>query len=360
MFLEEHGSNSHTLTRITAKADSMVKLILRVSNRHGGLCEANLMRLFHAFLMSHINYIAAAHRWERKEQRKLDAIIRKCVKKVLGLPNNTNEEKLKALGMHNTFNEIAEAQQTAQAARLSSSKAGRRILEFLGCEPTLVADKKIQLPAKLREQITVSQIPRNVHPLYNVGRRVARARSLLSSAATTPELVAFVDAAQYPGTPNFVVAVTDLDGKLLTAASLRDTTPARAEQAAIALAVAIPTRTCIFTDSRAAVRAFMTGSVCEQAAHILTKISNSTAIDGHITWFPAHMGKDVHPVIPNANEYAHARARALSHRDGHSASNLGEGLQQLDSLLTFNEICKHYQLSRRRFPLPHPQLSRAQ
>lgn len=360
MFLEEHGSNSHTLTRIAAKAESMVKLILRVSNRRGGLCEANLMRLFHAFLMSHINYIAAAHRWERKEQGKLDAIIRKCIKRVLGLPNNTNEEKLKALGMHNTFSEIAEAQQTAQAARLSSSKAGRRILEFLGCEPTMVADKKIQLPPKLREQITVSQIPRNVHPLYNVGRRAARARSLLSSAAATPELVAFVDAAQYPGTSNFVAVVTDLHGKILTAASLRDTTPARAEQAAIAMAVAIPMRTRIFTDSRAAARAFMTGSVCEQAAHLLTKRPHCTEIDGHITWFPAHMGKDVHPVIPNANELAHARARELSHRDGQSASNFGDGIRQLDSLLTFNEICKNYQLARRSFPLPHPQLSRAQ
>lgn len=119
-------------------------------------------------------------------------------------------------------------------------------------------------------------------------------------------------------------------------------------------------RTRIFTDSRAAARAFMTGSICEQAAHILTKRPNCTEIDGNITWFPAHMGKDVHPVIPNANELAHTRARELSHRDGQSASNFGDGIRQLDSLLTFNEICKHYQLARRSFPLPHPQLSRTQ
>ncbi|KAH6928320.1 hypothetical protein HPB50_014247 [Hyalomma asiaticum] len=93
--------------------------------------------------------------WKTKEDGEMDANIRNGIKKAWVFLYSTNEERPKFLGTNNTFNEIVKAHQSAPAARPSSSKAGWCILEFLGCEPPMVADKKIQTPLQLREQITV-------------------------------------------------------------------------------------------------------------------------------------------------------------------------------------------------------------
>lgn len=66
---------------------------------------------------------------------KLDVIVRKTVKKALGLPVRTHTENLLALGVHNSTAETAEAQQRSQLARLSTTMAGRRILGELGFNP---------------------------------------------------------------------------------------------------------------------------------------------------------------------------------------------------------------------------------
>ncbi|KAM7314098.1 uncharacterized protein ISCGN_003883 [Ixodes scapularis] len=59
-------------------------------------------------------------------------------------PHVTDEvstERLMQLGVHNTLEEIIEAQETAQLARLSCSPAGRKILAVLGLNPKLVAER---------------------------------------------------------------------------------------------------------------------------------------------------------------------------------------------------------------------------
>ncbi|KAH7939078.1 hypothetical protein HPB52_005384 [Rhipicephalus sanguineus] len=88
----------------------MAELINRIANKSAGLFEENLCRLFHASLMSHINYVAAAYLWQKGDVGRLDVIIRRCVKQVLGLPGNTRTTKLYKLCIHNTFNETVEAQ----------------------------------------------------------------------------------------------------------------------------------------------------------------------------------------------------------------------------------------------------------
>lgn len=90
--------------------------------------EDNLLRLFHAFLMSHVHYVASMHHWLAAEREKLNVLIRKTVKRALGLPIRTSTEGLLALGIHNTLDEIIEAQRTAQISRLSVTRAGREIL----------------------------------------------------------------------------------------------------------------------------------------------------------------------------------------------------------------------------------------
>lgn len=308
--------------------------------------------------MSHINYIALAHKWSRRDEARLESIIRKNIKKVLGLPQSTSTEHLLALGVHNTFSEIVEAQQVAQVARLASTEAGRQLLAHIGIRSPIARQRECALPIKVREMYTVSQVPRNMHPQYNCGRRKARARALLQTAATIEDNVAFVDAAQYAASNHFVSAATSLRGELLTSLTLKNSDADKAEQVAVAIAMATTNRSTIYTDSRAATRAFMKGSVCKEAARVLSAASWTGK--KHIIWFPGHVGSDAHETIPNANELAHSQARGLTHRAGSGHSEAEGGQWQRDPLLTFNEVCKHYQLGRRKFPLPHPHLNRPQ
>lgn len=359
MIIEANGSNAASITRISKKAEAMAKLINRVANKRGGLSEENLRRLFHAFLMSHINYIAPAHMWQKGDENRLDVIIRRCVKQVLGLPGNTRTVKINELGIHNTFNEIVEAQKLSQLVRLSSTEAGRRLLVHLGLKSPVTEQRQCQLPEELRAKFTVSPIPRNMHPAHNVGRRQARARALLSTAAAMEDNVAFVDAAQYGRSDHFVSVVTTLKGDHLSSLTLLHANADRAEQVAVALALAATNRTAIYTDSRAAARAFMTGSVCREAARVLSAANWTDK--KHIIWFPAHVGRHVHGTILNANELVHSRARGLTFHAGENHSEAEDAnWYYRDPLLTFHEICKHYHLERRKFPLPHPHLNRAQ
>lgn len=359
MVIQANGHNDASITHISKKAEAMAKLINRVANKRGGLSEENLRRLFHAFLMSHINYVAPAHLWQKGDVRRLDVIIRRCVKQVLGLPGSTRTTKLNELGIHNTFKEIVEAQKVSQIVRLSSTEAGRRLLAHLGLQSPVTQESPRQLPEELRAKFTVLPIPRNMHPTHNVGRRQARARALLSTAAAMEDNVAFVDAAQYGYTDHFVSVVTTIKGEHLSSMTLLNSNADRAEQVAVALALAATDRTAIYTDSRATARAFMTGSVCREAARVLYAANWSDK--KHIIWFPAHVGRHVHGTILNANELAHSRARGLTFRVGENHSEAEDVTRYFrDPLLTFTEICKHYQLERRKYPLPHPNLNRAQ
>lgn len=103
------------------------------------------MRLSHAFLMSHITYVAAMHCWQNHEKAELHLLIRKSIKCMLGIPMNASPERPMQLGVHNTLEEIIKAQHTAQTARLSSLPAGREILAFLGCNPSLEKERKVGL-----------------------------------------------------------------------------------------------------------------------------------------------------------------------------------------------------------------------
>ncbi|KAH8018698.1 hypothetical protein HPB51_010525 [Rhipicephalus microplus] len=154
------------------------------------------------------------------------------------------------LGVHNTLDEIIEAQETAQLMRLSSTPAGRKILSILGLSPALVEDHRLQLPNEQRTAIQVSPFPRNVHPQHNLGRRRARAITLLKNIRNDPHSVCFVDAAQYGRSDKSSVISVNHMGSIINAASVRGSTPSRVEQLAVALALWDDSRSQIFTDSR--------------------------------------------------------------------------------------------------------------
>lgn len=128
---------------------------------------------------------------------------------------------------------------------------------------------------------------------------------------------------------------------------------------AIALALLDPQRTDIYTDSRSAARAFASGTVCKE---VFRTLANKELTQHTITWFPAHLGSKVGG-LSNVNELAHSQARGLTCRAGTCAAQPEESAPSLhfrDILSTFNEVTKHYQMGRRRFPLQHEKLSRPQ
>lgn len=72
------------------------------------------------------------------------------------------------------------------------------------------------------------------------------------------------------------------------------------------------------------------------------------------------MGLGVHPSVSNVNELAHNRAQEIKCRGGPGGSAGGFAESFKDPLGTFHEVTSHYQLSRRRYPLPHSKLTRPQ
>lgn len=112
------------------------------------------------------------------------------------------------------------------------------------------------------------------------------------------------------------------------------------------------------TDSRAAVRAYASGVISEKAADVL---SSRSVVNVHaVSWFPAHMGTGVHSTLPNVKELAHNRGREITCRGGPGGSGGGFAEGFRDPLGSFHEVTSHYQLPRRRYPLPHTKLTRPQ
>ncbi|KAH6932792.1 hypothetical protein HPB50_009491 [Hyalomma asiaticum] len=209
--------------------------------------------------------------WRRAELNKIDALLRKGLKAALRLPISTSNEKLMQLGLHNSAQEIFEAQRTAQIARLSSTLAGHKILQDANISPIYKPEEKSKLPKDVRAHLNVEPVPRNTHPVHNEGRRRDKIRKHNHSLWHNTHAL-FVDAAKYAGRQAYVAAVTDAEGKLLTAASVRTRHTHEAEELAIALALqSSKAHSKIHTDSKTAARTFAAALVSKQTANLATK-----------------------------------------------------------------------------------------
>ncbi|KAM7294382.1 uncharacterized protein ISCGN_023888, partial [Ixodes scapularis] len=200
----------------------------------------------------------------------------------------------RALGLHNSLEEIAEAQQTAQLTRLPGTRTGRSILKQLGIGAK-EDDHRMQeqIPRELGKHIVVSPIPRNMTPTFHQERREARAKALIALHAGDEGAV-FVDAASYKniGDAFSVSVIGAKTGEIRMAASVRTTVPSQAEEVAVALAIADPRTKTVLCDSRTAVRNFAKQRVCSAAA-AAARILRKAEVKGVITsavikWFPAH------------------------------------------------------------------------
>ncbi|KAH6937765.1 hypothetical protein HPB50_004026 [Hyalomma asiaticum] len=138
------GHNTEASKRLEKSTNNFSRGIARIANKRAGLLEDNIMKTYHAFL-------------------------------------STSTKTLEQLGPHNTAEEIFEAQRTAQITRLSTTQAGHRILRDADIRPIFQPEEKTKLTNDVRKHIKVEQIPRNVHPTLNEGRRRDRARALINN-----------------------------------------------------------------------------------------------------------------------------------------------------------------------------------
>ncbi|XP_077548775.1 uncharacterized protein LOC144162169 [Haemaphysalis longicornis] len=362
MLIERSRVNGETVSKLDAKTGAAMRLIRRVSSRRGGMKEERLVRLVQSFVVSHVAYVAAFHNWRQCERKKVDAMMRKAYKSALGLLGGTSTQKLEALGLHNSLEEIAEAQQTAQFTRLSETKTGREILRQLGVSAREDLQTGEQIPRETSKRIVVSPIPRNMNPTFNKERRQARAKALIA-LHSNDEGAVFVDAASYKNINGvFSVSVVEAKtGETRLAASVKTKSPNQAEEVAVALAIVDPRTKTVLCDSRTAVRNFAKNRVSCAAARILRKAETNS--DNHgvvIKWFPAHAGEGVASSLglANHNETANAVARGLAGRATGTAVADEVDRPDKDTMTSYSEVISWYRLGRRTMALPHPGLTR--
>lgn len=277
----------------------------------------------------------------------MECMIRKAYKQALGLPICTSNERLMALGLHNTVDELREAHTVAQFERLAQTKAGREILKTNGIPYSTQHGKKGDIPRETRDQIRIAPIPRNMHPEYNKARREDRARNLHRKLQHSKDVV-YVDAAEYADGKHMTIVATDHDNKEQIGASIKTTKTEVAEEAAIALAIVNTKATVIVSDSKTAIQNYANGRISTEALRILSNFRTRRMV--HIIWAPAHSS------LPG-NEAAHTLARGLTSRAG---EELATRITDKDRMITFNDITKHYRMQRAKYPPAHTSLNRQQ
>ncbi|XP_077538393.1 uncharacterized protein LOC144150964 [Haemaphysalis longicornis] len=319
--------------------------------------ESNLIRLVQAFVVSRVVYVAPYLKLRMDEKNKIDAMIRKAFKQALGIPVTTSNERFEALGLHNTLDELIEAQRIAQLERLSKSPTGRHILSSLSINYESRAGAKLDIPTEIRASIYVPPLPKNMHPVHNAERRRARAQALQKRFERSEDVV-YVDAADYDDRDAMAVAMVNRQGDSVASGTIVTTSPEVGEEAAIALAVTASSKyKFIVSDSKSAILNFSRGRVSSEALKILLAgFCGDRVREVQIVWAPAHCG------LPG-NENAHAAARGLTNRadaddstvDAHSFRRSGR-----DRLVSYREILDHYSLERARYPAPHRTLTKWQ
>lgn len=341
LFFQANGKCDIMLQRLATATEQVVHMIRRVTNRHRGMKEADTIRLIQAFVLSRLTYAVPYMMLTKRDTDKLNTLIRKATKQALGIPMSASTERLLHMGLHNTVDELIEGHLSSQRARLAMTKTGQKLLNrFKWNSPDIKPSK--ELPERWRHHIISQPLPKNMHPVHHSGRREARAKALNRKYGTLPETV-FTDAAAIRGRGANTVVVTKKT-ELLVSATLRTSSTKEAEELAVALALTQTKATVVVTDSQEACRSFRSGWVAPVTYHMLsTKLPDKKV---RIVWTPAHASME-------GNEFAHQKAREL-------ADQASEDVEKPTPLVTYQEITQHYKLSRRTFPLPHPNLTKSQ
>ncbi|XP_075747127.1 uncharacterized protein LOC142804264 [Rhipicephalus microplus] len=302
-----------------------------------------------ALFTSRITYGTPYLNLKTAEIEKLNNMIRKATKVALGLLPMASTTRLLKMGVHNTWQELIEAHRNSQLERLKLTFTGRSVLQYLNYSDTFIADadRKKRIPLYIRESLSITPIPRNMHPTFHKSRRKARANAIRRHFKQDPD-ARYTDAAKYPHKNAYAVSVVDSQGRELASATVNALNSDAAEESAIALA----TTTCtdaavIFTDSQAACRNFAKGRISANAINILKRRSTPLPYTC-VLWVPGHEGLQ-------GNEAAHAVAREHVSQAAPCPQDIRPVVQATDVVQnTYSSLLQHYRLERRVYPPPHP------
>ncbi|KAG0421339.1 hypothetical protein HPB47_002769 [Ixodes persulcatus] len=195
-----HTGRSSEIGRTLRKnTGNTTRLIRRVSGAQHGLGEQDTCRLVQAFVLSRVTYAAPYKHLPKTARNQIDAIIRKSYKVALGLPNHTSTARFDQLGIHNTSQELCDAQRVAQISRLSRTPTSRRTLHRAGINYKDVPPPKWDMQPDRRRAVVVRPLPtpRNMSTTHHKQRREVRARALQRLQEDDPRAF-HVNASPYP------------------------------------------------------------------------------------------------------------------------------------------------------------------
>ncbi|KAG0435904.1 hypothetical protein HPB47_018254 [Ixodes persulcatus] len=216
------GVNKEAINIIKEATYQTIRFISRVSNRHHGMEEENLIRLIKAFVISRIAYVTPFLRLNLSDKEKLNCLTRKLYKRALRLGDYTPNKKLEAVGLPNNIEEIIKAQRTSQ-------------LEKLG--------------------------------LLGNGKEGSKSKSPLQMLQGQEDFV-YTDA-ELITTGKMVATVTDERGCIINSCSVKTKEPAVAEEVAIALTTGVKGVRIIVTDFTNTILRFTKRRVSRHALRVL-------------------------------------------------------------------------------------------
>ncbi|KAG0430930.1 hypothetical protein HPB47_022259 [Ixodes persulcatus] len=207
--------NGKTIKYLEKTTHQIARLITRIARKRRGMKGKTPLRLVYAFVISRITYVASFLPLKKVEERKINSLIKRAHKQALEIPMCAPNEKFEALSVHNTPEQLIEAQRNAHLERLTKAVTGRHLLDSLRIPHEKTFGDKLSIPADLQKSI-----------------------HLLEKQLGEDPQVVYTDAATYKQRGNMVSVVTDRSGKVLAACSIRTKHPEEGEELAIALALA--------------------------------------------------------------------------------------------------------------------------
>lgn len=349
LLIHNRTKNSTTLDKLRKIGEQVGHMIRRVSNKRGGLRGRDAIRLANAFVTSRILYSIPYLRMTKHEENRVDAILRKVIKRALDLPISTSNQKLSALGVFNSIQELQEAHLTNQYTRLTQTPPGRRLLDRLLIRHECEIENAERITELWRTKLWVSPLPRNMTREAHQGRRQARAEALEQRLGSRNG-VYYVDVAG-PSPRGYYTAAVIHQGTQVDGLTFKATSSSKAEEVAIALAVSHPNSKQIVTDSRRACESYLAGEISPLANRLLKfSIRNRDPTPKRLIWTPGHQGLQ-------GNEAAHAAARVLTSRETPRSPDRPE---RPTPLTRFREIKEYYIEQRRLYPAPAKGLSKTE
>ncbi|KAH9369396.1 hypothetical protein HPB48_007174 [Haemaphysalis longicornis] len=328
------------LTHIKQYVVQTSHLLRRVAIRQHGVGGTDRIRLLESFLISRLTYHLPFAPLTQTQHAQLNGLIRKAYCHTLLLPPHASTTCLTAMGLHNTTEELIEAQRSSQILRLSRFYPGHHILASLNINPIQTPSLALLIPPHIRRLLLIKTLPRNMNPLYHAGRHMARAKRHSISHQPSP-ITIYVDAAQYP---NNQAHATSMHGPPHPTTMSVLTPYTVAEEVAIALVIVQqPQPTTILSDSQHALSNYLNGRISPQALPITLRHPLQDPVELLLT--PAHTGL-------GGNEAVHSHARELNTR---APASFAPNHSIPIPLYTYFDITLHHRLNRRT-PPPPPQL----